>query len=749
MSVSGRPIGGTALIDAAGLRTEVRQADQLLDAARRGGPKTLVVVGPTGSGRTAVVNAIRNAARASDMMVMTSTSRAIKGSERWRLLYDLASSVPPIDGDLGISGRQLLRWARDGVTRRVPGRGVIVMGVREVFTVLASSGSGLVVVVDDAHLADGESLEILVDAIGDLVAASAIGIPLALVVAIPEHSFPGSARFAGSGFSDRIVLGPVDVAATAVMIEAVVQRPVAPAEIELIARRTGGSRSTIYRVAETLRQKTGPLTTAVVERALAGAISEDVDQLLNQGTVLRRRMARVLSVLDDFTEIELLRDIIAEVDDFPDLHIDAVADEADRNGELFERDLDRRVRLSEGLAHLHFKFKPISQEPTRLAAVAASHRRKDGKLGAALMLAQLDDPRAYDGATQLLLSVFGNPDAPEAKVELDVAVQLITLLQYKLNAEPQIVWRVAKDVCVRLNEAGRHDEVRTLLAGFPRDGTEPVSEIERTLLQIEALAPTAAADVVVSRLAKCLATIDATSESAHDRATLCRLRNRVIALLAGSASPVAVKAVAAAYADPISDRTPLQELLPRARAALTAGRPAAAAEAALAALAPRAVDQAATPDETLSAARILVLLGRVGDAAGRIDGVRQAFSVRWPRHVAELEALQSAIALESGRIAAAGRLAAAAEAAAQREGPEAWAAAADARAWHCLVTANVPAAEQTLRDLENALGSHRREHERLALPGIVWARTGEPRFAGLDLRAALGVGPGDSAFCGD
>ncbi|MFI7673267.1 ATP-binding protein [Actinophytocola sp. NPDC049390] len=147
-----------------------------LAAAADGGGRTVFVTGPSGIGKTRLVNAVADAAFTGGMTLMRGRASTLDPLMPFRPLAEALLSmlrVTPLDpADLGpygpILGRLVPDWSVPGASREDDLLVVLAEGVVRV-TRLAAGQRGCLVVIDDLQNADSETLavlEYLIDNIG-------------------------------------------------------------------------------------------------------------------------------------------------------------------------------------------------------------------------------------------------------------------------------------------------------------------------------------------------------------------------------------------------------------------------------------------------------------------------------------------------------------------------------------------------------------------------------------------------------
>ena len=198
-----------------GRQVELAEATALLRSTRDGAPAALAVRGPAGIGKSALCREVAALARSEGWIAITVTAakgappyaplaaaieelvrhdrarvEAVRGQPRAVLaeLSSLAGPAPPLDG---------------GLTRHK-----VIGAFRHLFSA-GGDAAGVLLVVDDAHLADEATTEAL------LQLAGGAGPPFLIVLAYRAELAPtaltrGTARLRRSGGLVEIDLGPLD-----------------------------------------------------------------------------------------------------------------------------------------------------------------------------------------------------------------------------------------------------------------------------------------------------------------------------------------------------------------------------------------------------------------------------------------------------------------------------------------------------------------------------------------------------------
>ena len=163
----GAPAAEPEVVEPVGRDDELATVGSLLDRVPRRGGRALFVVGPPGAGKTALVTAVLARARRRHMRTGLGVAATVEAPWPYapvlEALADLCRRHPALlDGlqdsfreeiERALSGRDLT-WSGGGGHQR------LYVAVVELMR-LAAAGEGAVLVVDDAHSADPESLRLL------------------------------------------------------------------------------------------------------------------------------------------------------------------------------------------------------------------------------------------------------------------------------------------------------------------------------------------------------------------------------------------------------------------------------------------------------------------------------------------------------------------------------------------------------------------------------------------------------------
>jgi len=220
------PDDATRLI---GRRAELGRILAGLDGVGRGGGNLLVVVGEPGIGKSALLGAAREEARARGMAVLTAAGAEIEADIPFAGLTGLLAPVLDLRGQLPAAQRSALEGALAlGPSSEQP-RFAVATATAGLLAV-AAEDRPIAVVLDDAHWLDEESLEAVLfasrrlrhDRLGFLIATR-----------------PGAAGPAGSGF-EELELERLDEAEAEAVVRGAVPVAVAAGPLgELVAAAAG------------------------------------------------------------------------------------------------------------------------------------------------------------------------------------------------------------------------------------------------------------------------------------------------------------------------------------------------------------------------------------------------------------------------------------------------------------------------------------------------------------------------------
>ena len=277
-------------------------------AARAGRGELVVVEGPAGQGKTALLRALRAEAGAAGARVLWATGAPMErdfpfGVVRQLLeaplrAADAAARERLLAGAAGHAGAMVLgEPARDGAA---DAGHALLHGLYWLTANLAEL-SPLLLVVDDAHWADGPSLRFL-----DVLARRLEDLPVALVVAA-RPSEPGD----GAAVLDELALhaadallqpGALSAAAVGTLVEAALGHAAEPAFVGACHATTGGSPLLVTELVRTLPRAgfSGVATEAdAVRAAVPETVGRGVAARLREVSPQALGVARAVAVLGD------------------------------------------------------------------------------------------------------------------------------------------------------------------------------------------------------------------------------------------------------------------------------------------------------------------------------------------------------------------------------------------------------------------------------------------------------------------
>jgi DNA-binding SARP family transcriptional activator len=283
--------------------------------AAAGRMRIVLVTGDAGAGKTALADQVRRRLAAQGWVTVTGRCREDEGAPPgwpWaealrqlpatvpsqpESLRPLLAESPPSDGDAPA--------ARFRLHRAITG-----------YLDAVSATAPLLVVLDDLHRADGETLAILAGASADLTASRVLvlttcrpgeaGEPLTDVLAALASREPA-----------RVALGGLDTAAAAELIRAICLRPVDEATTRLIAERTGGNPFFLKETARLVDSEGELAATTGVPAGVADVLARRIARLPASAQTILRQAA----VIGTETSFDVLADVSGEADD---LVVDAI-----------------------------------------------------------------------------------------------------------------------------------------------------------------------------------------------------------------------------------------------------------------------------------------------------------------------------------------------------------------------------------------------------------------------------------------
>ena len=212
----------------------------LLDQARSGHGQFLMIIGEPGVGKSMLLNTLSTYARETDVTVLS--GRAVEGAGTFRplaeaLMPPLRAGTLPGLAELGPYRAALGRLLPDWATPSVPETSVdpiLVLGEGLLRLLTALDPEGCVLLLEDLHWADAETLALL-DYLSGAVAAA----PLLIAATAREHPSSSALKRLIGAASSVIELGRLEPGEVDEMIE-LSGRSLDEAERELIRRRSEG-----------------------------------------------------------------------------------------------------------------------------------------------------------------------------------------------------------------------------------------------------------------------------------------------------------------------------------------------------------------------------------------------------------------------------------------------------------------------------------------------------------------------------
>lgn len=297
----GRLVTGRAdacLLDRAGQVRELREA---LAAARGGTGHVVVVEGPAGIGKTALLRFIRAAARDSDVGVLSARASEFERAYPWgvaRSLFAPALTLPEEERREVFSDAAALAEVPLGL--RAPStpsaadadmRGAALHGLYWALANLALPRPFLVV-VDDVHWADAPSLRWL-----EYLAARIDDLPVVLCVALnrADATADKDLLFSLSAEATTLALAPLSAAASERLVEQRLRRGTGHRLGAVCHKATGGNPFLIHAVLDELRDH-GETQADEVGEVESASISSAVDRRLARVAPEARELAASVAV---------------------------------------------------------------------------------------------------------------------------------------------------------------------------------------------------------------------------------------------------------------------------------------------------------------------------------------------------------------------------------------------------------------------------------------------------------------------
>jgi DNA-binding SARP family transcriptional activator len=298
-----------------GRDTELAGTLRAAAEAAAGRMRIVLVTGDAGAGKTALTDQVRRRLAAQGWVAATGRCREDEGAPPgwpWaEALRQLAVTAP----DQPESLRPLLaeRPSADG---DAPAARFRLHRAITAYLGAVSATAPLLVVLDDLHRADGETLAILAGASADLTESKV----MVLTTYRPgEVSEPLTGRLAALASREpaRIALGGLGAAAAAELIRATCRRAVDEATVGVIAERTGGNPFFIKETARLLDSEGELAATTGVPAGVAEVLARRIARLPATAQTILRQAA----VIGIETSFDVLADVSGEAED---LVVDAI-----------------------------------------------------------------------------------------------------------------------------------------------------------------------------------------------------------------------------------------------------------------------------------------------------------------------------------------------------------------------------------------------------------------------------------------
>lgn len=296
-----------------GRDSELQEFAQIVASLEEGG-RVVEIVGPPGSGRSRFLDAALEAVELRTVRTDVSLSERATAYAVVRRLFELLTGIETTDPDAARSLRSLVETKATDLQRDLPfaARALGIEGVSDaaveavdprfvpavtataLATLLATAEAPLVVAIDDVHLADASSLDVLRQ-LGTKVAR----LGWLLCVTAPEA---GSMSRRGVE-SEVIELGPLDRASATRLIESLTEDdPVSTYELEQMLARAGGSPLSIQEIVSVRRSGA---SVDHIPAAVEGLAAMRLDQLAPE----RRRQLELAAVLGDTFRTDLYAEL--------------------------------------------------------------------------------------------------------------------------------------------------------------------------------------------------------------------------------------------------------------------------------------------------------------------------------------------------------------------------------------------------------------------------------------------------------
>lgn len=289
---------------------ELAQSLRAAADAAAGRTKIVVVTGEAGAGKTALADQVRRRLAAGGWTVAAGHCREDEGAPPgwpWaEALRQLSATAVPPDPE------PLAPLLADGPP---PGGDVAAARFRMHRAMAgyldeAGRSAPLLIVLDDLHRADGETLAILASVTADLTVSRVL---LLATYRPAEAGEPLAACLAAMAGREpvRITLGGLDAAAAGQLIRATCQRPVSEDTARLITERTGGN---AFFVRETARLLDSEGALAATTGVPAG-VREVLQRRIARLPATAQTMLRQAAVIGAEISIDVLADVAGAAED--------------------------------------------------------------------------------------------------------------------------------------------------------------------------------------------------------------------------------------------------------------------------------------------------------------------------------------------------------------------------------------------------------------------------------------------------
>jgi len=357
-----------------GRDAELAQALDAAADASAGCPRVVLVTGDAGAGKTALASQVSQRAAAEGWAVTAGRCPEHEGAPAgwaWaqalrqlaatcaptepQALAALLTDTPPPDGDAAA--------ARFRLHRAVAGY------LEEV-----SRAAPLLVMLDDLHRADGETLAILADVTADL-AARRILVVATYRPAEASEQLSGCLAALASREPTRITLRGLDAAAASELIQATCTRPVDEQTARAIAERAGGNPFFIRETARLLDSEGALAATTEVPAGVREVLQRRIARLpATAQTILRQA-----SVIGTEMDVDVLGDV-ADTDE----HVMMDAIEAGLLAGLVTEPRPGRIRIAHALVRdtLYDGLSRLRRSRLHARAAEAIERHSPGEVAA-------------------------------------------------------------------------------------------------------------------------------------------------------------------------------------------------------------------------------------------------------------------------------------------------------------------------------------------------------------------------------